>query len=345
MFYFSENSIRGNHAGTKARNDVEKIVSSYGGKPINSKKVVLRSDATEKIYSNITNRMEILKYFLELLKIRNQIVLVQYPMLSFDKDYEYLAAIAHYNKLVLLVHDVHGLKRKNKVEIAREILKLNLASAVIVHNRFMEEKLKKCGLVVSRIYSLDIFDYLYEGKVGINHISENGISFAGNLEKSNFFRLFCEANPNIMLHLYGQKFDESLGVYPNIQYCGNYKPDEIPGVLIGKYGLIWDGDKIDTCAGIFGEYNRYNTPHKLSLYITAGMPVIVWRQAAIAEYVVNNDIGIVVDSLNGMENTLNNISEDKYKKMQKNILKIQTQLSNGNNLKKVLYQLEYELGK
>lgn len=345
MLYFSENNIRGNHAGTKARNDVESILREFGCKPVNSKEYVLTSDVSESIHSNVTNRFEVAKFFVELLKVRNKTVIVQYPMLAFDQEAEYLAKIAKKNHLVLLVHDVHGLKRQNKEEISKEISILNLASGVIVHNRFMEEKLKECGLKVSKIYRLNIFDYLYSGEIELDRANHSGIAFAGNLEKSEFFRSFAKANPDVLLHLYGQKFDDNLNVFSNIKYIGNFKPDEIPGKLIGKYGLVWDGDSIETCSGIFGEYTRYNNPHKLSLYLAAGMPVIVWKQAAIAEYVANNDVGICVDSLSHLGDVISRVSTEDYERMLTNVATLRRQLLSGENLKTLLRQIEKDFGR
>lgn len=345
MLYFSEINIRGNHAGTKARNDAETILKRVGCKPINSKRYILTSDESENIQSNIKNRLELSKYFLDLLTVKNKIVFVQYPMLSFDKATEYLSKIAQHNRLVFLVHDVHGLKRQNQAEIAQEIAMLNLASAVILHNRFMEAKLKEYGLSVEKIYRLNIFDYLYTGEIISARANESGVAFAGNLEKSEFFRQFCNANPYITLHLYGQRFDDSLSLFQNIHYSGNFKPDEIPGKLAGKYGLVWDGDSIDTCSGIFGEYTRYNNPHKLSLYLVAGMPVIVWKQAAIAEFVEKNGVGITVNSLEGLGKIISSISNESYEIMLKNVMSIRTQLLAGENLNRIIHQVEMDLGR
>ena len=342
MLYFSEKNIRGNHAGTKARNDVEKILQNYGCKPLNSKKYILTSDSSDSIHSNVTNRLMLSRFFLELIKFKNEIVFVQYPMLAFDKETEYLTRIAKSNKLVLLVHDIHGLKRQNQEEITKEIAKLNLASGVIVHNRFMEDKLKKHGLTVPCIYKLDIFDYLYDGEIVSDRKKECGLAFAGNLEKSEFFRSFAEANPDIILHLYGQKFDDSLEEFQNIKYMGNYKPDEIPGKINGKYGLVWDGESITTCSGIFGEYTRYNNPHKLSLYLTAGMPVIVWKDAAIAEFVMNHRVGVCVESLESLEKVINAVSDEEYTMMLNNVTELRKRLLSGDNLKMVLKKIEID---
>ena len=53
----------------------------------------------------------------------------------------------------------------------------------------------------------------------------------------------------------------------------------------GNWGLVWDGNSIDTCSGNFGEYLRLNAPFKFSLYLAAKRPVVVWRESAMAEYV------------------------------------------------------------
>ncbi|NRO11242.1 Beta-1,6-galactofuranosyltransferase WbbI [Lactobacillus helveticus] len=46
-----------------------------------------------------------------------------------------------------------------------------------------------------------------------------------------------------------------------------------------------------------GNYLRYNDPHKLSLYLASGIPVIIWKKAAEAKFVEENKVGITVDSL------------------------------------------------
>ena len=53
----------------------------------------------------------------------------------------------------------------------------------------------------------------------------------------------------------------------------------------------------ETCKGSFGEYLRINNPHKTSLYLASGIPVIIWSKAALAEFIEKNKCGITVDSL------------------------------------------------
>lgn len=339
LVYFSEKNIRGNHAGTKARNDAEQIFKDYGCKALNSKTYVLTSDAGENIHSNIRHRMDFLPLMFDVQKTKYKTVIVQYPMLAFDKADDFLKKISERNNLIFLVHDVHGLKRQNEQEINDEIRRLNLADGVILHNRFMEEKLLQCGLKVKKIYLLNLFDYLYQGSLQKDRLTD-GVIFAGNLEKSDFFRSFATSNPDVRLNLFGPHFDEELESYPNIRYYGSIKPDILPGKLRGKYGLVWDGESIHTCDGIFGEYTRYNNPHKLSLYLASGFPVIVWREAAIAEYVEQHHVGLTLQSLEHLKNQLDQISDEQYRQMCQNVVQVRESLMAGNHLKNCLKMIE-----
>jgi len=339
MYYFSEKNIRGNHAGTKARNDVEEILKWNNCKPFNKRQFILTSDSNDNIHSNINNRIQLFSLESDIKKLKNEIVFVQYPMLAFDNEKEFYKLIKRKNKLVLLVHDIHGLKRQNQNEINKEIELLNIADAVIVHNRFMKDKLIQLGLNVQHIYLLNIFDYLTESKLNINRFEKNSIIFAGNLDKSDFFKSFCKNNQLLKFNLYGPHYDRALDSMYNLEYVGNYNPDILPEKLMGQYGLVWDGDQINTCHGIYGEYTKYNNPHKLSLYLSSGIPVIVWKEAAIAEFVENNHVGLVVSTLSNLYQLINNITKTEYETMCENVLRIREELIHGRSLTKVIKKI------
>ena len=73
-----------------------------------------------------------------------------------------------------------------------------------------------------------------------------------------------------------------------------------------------DWIRIDTCSGNTGSYLRYNNPHKLSLYLSAGLPVIIWNEAAEKLFVMENQVGFTVHSLYEIEEKLNNLTEKDY---------------------------------
>ena len=340
MYYFSEQNIRGNHAGTKARNDVEKILRDYGCKPVNPNPYVLRSGPDEsQIYSNVTHRYQLWRLFHEVKRLSNEIVIVQYPMLAFDNTEEYFTEISRNNKLVLIIHDIHSLKRQDLPSLQKEISLLNRADAVIVHNNAMKQVLMQYGFNVKNIFILGLFDYLYDSEKFIDHSSDAGIVFAGNLDKSVFIQSMIQTNKEVLFQLYGQQ-SEDWTRFGNVEYHGSFPPDELPGSLSGKYGLVWDGVRIDQCSGIFGQYLRYNNPHKTSLYIAADLPVIIWEQAAIADLVERYHIGILVSDLHDLNTVMQRVTDDEYRIMQSNIHQMKEKVITGSYLKKQLYNIE-----
>lgn len=78
--------------------------------------------------------------------------------------------------------------------------------------------------------------------------------------------------------------------------------------------------------------------NKVSLYLSAGIPVIIWNQAALADFVKRNKVGIVVDSLENIENYIKNIDENKYNEMKENALKISGKLRSGFYLNKAIQE-------
>lgn len=338
MLYFSEVNHRGNHAGTKARNDAEKILWMYGAKPVNTKILELR-EQHNGIQSNIANRLGFLRYYLDLLAVKNQIVIIQYPMLAFDIQYEYVSKLAKRNRVVFLVHDIQSMRRNDAQGLEREIRMLNLAYGLIVHNRFMEEKLIGIGVQAKHFYRLNCFDYLYAGELEAHH-EQMDVAFAGNLEKSTFLQQMSSESDTTTFCLYGPGWNPELAQKARMKYMGSFSPDEIPGKLQGKYGLVWDGDTTAGCTGLMGEYTRINNPHKMSLYLAAGIPVIVWKEAAIAEFVEKNGVGIVTERIDDLQKTLGDITQEQYQAMQQNVNRVRKRLIDGGFLRAVLGEIE-----
>ena len=336
MLFFSEKNYRGNHAGTKARNDAEMILRQCGAVPVNTHTLELRSDAYDNIRSGIKNRLGYLRYFSDLFFVRNQTVVIQYPMLAFDIQFEYVKKLAKYNRVYFLVHDIHSLRRDGHRGLEDEVRMLNLATGLIVHNRFMEKKLKEIGATAKEYYRLECFDYLRRDQGDYNDFSAD-IAFAGNLSKSEFIPAMCLENSQVQFNLYGPGWESE---FVNAQYQGSFLPDEIPANLKGRFGLVWDGSTICGCEGALGEYTRINNPHKMSLYIAAGIPIIAWEQAAIADFVHRNKIGIAVKQIDSLSDIIDRITEEEYNEMRQNVLRLKSEVTNGMFLQRVLSEIE-----
>ena len=70
------------------------------------------------------------------------------------------------------------------------------------------------------------------------------------------------------------------------------------------------------------------------------MPVIVWSQAAISKFVLDEHVGIAVESLENLDETLQNISADEYFELQANAQKLAVKLRNGMMIKNAIHQAE-----
>ena len=213
------------------------------------------------------------------------------------------------------IHDIEVLRKMGDSEIGREEFRdINeIGDVFIVHNDRMRQFYIDAGIEDRKLISLQIFDYL---SIVENEKKkfEKSFTIAGNLalEKSRYLMRLNELK-TITIHLYGPNFSEDViaGV-DNILYHGSVASNVIGKKLDRGFGLVWDGDSIDTCSGNTGEYLRYNNPHKLSLYLSAGLPVIIWKEAAESDFVLKNKVGLAVNSLQEAAEIINSISEEEY---------------------------------
>lgn len=325
IFYFSEQSDPEKHAGYKARQDVESIVLKRY-KPL-----------YPYICKNKNRIIQIKNLLKELRKVKkNDYIFIQYPLVTFNKIAN---IILKTKKVILLVHDLNEL-RFGKTKTTEEKNVINNASIIISHNAKMTEYLKTHGVEEDKIFDLNLFDYLSDNDNEIDHAEDsNCICFAGNLEKSNFIYSLSENIIELGINVYGINFNKDKSD-KRINYMGSFDPEIISSVIKGKYGLIWDGEQTTTCSGCMGNYMRYNNPHKLSMYIAAGMPVIVWVQSAVSQFVEKYNIGFSVESLDDIPDIIKYITEKNYQMYRKNVLKIREKIIRGDFLNQALNNVE-----
>ena len=341
IYYISEVSDKGNNAGTKARNDIEHIFSSEGFKKVNDFPIESKIGSNSFLYY-LKNYFNAIRLVRKIKHIDNGLIFYQYPILKGAITKNALNKMSENTKVCFLVHDLNSLrapKEQQEELLKKEISILNKAKVVITHNSRMSKVLINNGLK-SKIIELKLFDYLndkYEQNI-IRTLS-NQIVYAGNLkqEKNNFLNnLLLNESLDVKFNLYGPNFNKNENSNNNIKYKGNFSPDEVVCKLDGSFGLIWDGNSIETCSGLYGEYLKYNNPHKLSLYIAAKLPVIVWENSAIADIVIKENIGFTVKSISEINERINRITKDEYDQYIINVSKIRNELSKGGYTKKAL---------
>lgn len=340
-YYLNEVPLAARHAGNKARVDIDRVFSLMGLEVLKGVEQVKLDSLLEKLLYKANP-----KYLLKLLKIvfhTNKIVFVQYP---FYYDFVTKWILKHFvkhNRTILIIHDVDALRNLGSIKLEEEIGFLNSTTCLITHNVHMTKQLQNLG-VTTPMVELELFDYLLNAPYPeLNRSLSSEIAFAGNLEKSTFLQEKQFAELSLKFSLYGVNYSKDFIPWENVNYKGSFKPDEIPYVLDGSFGLIWDGTTIESCTGSYGNYLKFNNPHKLSLYVAAGLPVISWSQAAISDFIEKYQIGFCVDSLTDVQNVIESLTEEEYQLYVNNIRQLQKKVVDGQftqeAIKKVIASL------
>ena len=336
LCFIEEKQMGENVAGPKARDDINHILQNNGLRKIPLNYILdmtshsLKRSWMQKLTDNLRLR-KAWKHALGHLQQGDQVIL-QFPILRHPIFFSALIKKAKKKNvmIILLIHDLEILRNfsgpmissiKKILLIREEKNTLNASDYLIVHNGKMKGRLQKMGIASERMISLDIFDYLVPEEVENKrevpkNISLSGpVVIAGNLNprKTGYLNFLPEKQA---FSLFGVGYEKQKGKN-NIHYWGSYPPDELPSVLSGSFGLVWDGPSGESCTGVYGEYMQINNPHKTSLYLTAGLPVLVWRHAAVADFVTAHHCGLLIDSLSDIPDVLNSLSQTAYTEMKK----------------------------
>ena len=91
---------------------------------------------------------------------------------------------------------------------------------------------------------------------------------------------------------------------------------------------------------VMKNYTKYNNPHKLSCYMAAGLPVIVWEKAAISKFVKDNNIGYTIKKIDD----INTLDFSDLKEKAENVKKIEEKVQNGEYTKNVIKKILKDMG-
>lgn len=323
------------HAGSKATNDCMDILSDLG-----FEKCILKRNVLEDTYLGKIKRQ--VSYFFNWRKIykqveENSVVVLQNPFRRHQTSrFSTLKKLKENKnvKFISIIHDVDMIRESYKnYKTEKEFNEmLEIADKLIVHNDKMKAWFIEKGIEEERLVTLEIFDYLNEDSLDKEIEFSKKIQLAGNLSlgKSPYVYKLQELSTHI--DLYGVEYAPQ-GEFDNITYHGAFPADEIPKKFTSGFGLVWDGTSLDTCDGDTGRYLKYNNPHKLSLYLSSSIPVIIWDQAAEADFVNKYNVGLTVSSLRDVDKILENLTKEQYQEMVRNVKEIQKKLKAGHYLK------------
>ena len=325
-YYVAQAFLQVATAGSKPMMDFETILKEEGFKNIGLPSRVVKRGWIWWLWNRLSFAIAALRF------PKGAVLAIQYPEPSIFLGKFYQKIRKRNPKTIVMVHDVEELR--GMIPSSKDILQE--ADVVIAHTAPMIEWLKANYSSKAKYVELGIFDYLCYNDIGLDNTSKSmhhpaSVVFAGNLAKASFIDKM-ELSPNkINLVLFGggRKYTETSKEF--IKYMGKCFPEELIGRIKNyDFGLVWDGDSINNCSGQMGEYLRYNAPYKMSSYLAAGLPVIVWNEMGMAKFVIREGIGVSVSSLEDIEKIISDMTLDMYNKMQRNAKGVAIKINQGH---------------
>lgn len=268
---------------------------------------------------------------------RGDTMFLQYPMKKF---YKMACTMAKWKgaSVVAVIHDL-GAFRRHKLTSEQENRRLNKTDFLIVHNPTMRDYVIQHGFK-GGVHCLQIFDYISVSTADSYECPHTPwrIVYAGNLGRwRNAFLYEMESCIGSWeMDLYGKGFEADANTCQQLHYHGPIPSDDFIAKAEADFGLVWDGDSTAECTGAWGEYLKINDPHKTSFYLRAGIPVIVWEQAAMAPFITEQGVGIAINGIQDLQKALDNLSPDQYQIMRQNALEMSRRLASGYHIRKGL---------
>lgn len=263
---------------------------------------------------------------------KGDVFLYQFPtLLGFRFEEMFVNSLkARGVNVVVLMHDSEWLRGF----YPEENTFLNSVDAVIGHGDNMNQALRDYG-VQTPIINKVLFDYLLDDNIQLSFNLEKKLVIAGNLDKSIFIENWGKDFPE--LHAFGTKTKPIFG--ENVVYHGSFVSNDLPKNIPANYfGISWD-DKLPG-GGDYQGYTRFNSPHKVSLYLSLGIPVIVWDESAIAEFITKNGLGFSISSPSEIKDKLAAISEIELVELKHHTNQMAEALRNGMFTRKAIIEAE-----
>lgn len=337
--YYTEKS---NSAGGKFPKDVIHIFKRNNYQHVNIHEAYPRRDllkASAQIFADIASLSHI--------KTKSLVVYIDQVRPRLSKYLSFVFFKLKKCTVVDFLEDVDFLRNNySDIKIKHCIKTMNSCKCVISQNAKMSKELRRRGLL-SKTFELNILDFLSD-VVGTSKERNIGtkwsVCYGGNL--SSFQSGFIFKLPyfsSVIFNIYGPNLP-SKDLPQGCKFRGTFDAENCVGNISGDWGLVWNGNNIFVDENDKkSTYYNYVCPHKLSMYILCGMPVIVYKKSAMANFVIQNKCGIVVNDLKNLDKELSKVNEKMYQELKDGTLKIANQIAVGNYTSDVINKMEYYL--
>jgi len=310
LCYISRNYYNLTSAGNKAKTDNEDTLAEMGAINLGLRRTVKNS--------------KILAFFLDLVGIirtclllkKGDVLFLQYPV---KKYFSFLCNIARLKgaKTVSLIHDLGSFRRK-KLTIEKEISRLSHCDYIIASNENMSTWLKEHGMKKT-VGALGLFDYR---SASFNEHSSKTASkgattivYAGalSMRKNAFLVELTKSLSTWNLTIVGNKDGlQGLQDNPHVSYQGFLPSEEFISHINADFGLVWDGDSLDTCSGNYGTY------------------------PAVAPIIEKEGVGITINSLQELDSILSHLSQEELTVLKQNAAMMAKKLNQGYFLRNAI---------
>lgn len=233
---------------------------------------------------------------------------------------------AYGGRVIIVVHDVEPLMFETSRFMLDYVIELfNSAEALVVPSYAMKKFLQDNGTREDMKFIIqEIWDYTTEIQFFQAPMFKKEIHFTGS--------------PSRFLFPQQWDFDVPLKVYTseqctggNTQVMGWMNPSSLLlEIAKGGFGLVWYDDDY------WHQYMKYNNSFKLSVYLAAGIPVIVPRGISNQYLIEKNHLGLVVDSLEEAVGRVKNMEEPDYQEYVRHVKEFSQLIRNGYFTKKFL---------
>ena len=275
------------------------------------------------------------------------LIVIQFPLwtyLNFQSEFIDQAKSIDRVRVVALVHDIPTwMFDDGTAQYDREndfwLKQLRKFDLLLVANEKGAKRLREDGVMVPLI-AMHIWDYYYDGPLKDKKFKKQ-LFYVGGRDVNGI-----DYHASTPLMIYNRHVEEKVLWNPSVDWLGRLPSDDIVASVDGGFGLVVSDNIKEKSNMNFVDYTQYNNPTKLSLYLAAGLPVIISSKTAHAKWIEERGIGLVVDNLNEIDNVLSSVTDVDYQLMLKKIEPWQKAVSEGFFIKRTLIaMLRYmELG-
>lgn len=238
------------------------------------------------------------------------VVVYQFPIYTgYRYEIECLDQLhARHARVIGLIHDVDYLRYGTQQNRAGILVALQKMDLLILTSKKMADFLRAEGCTTPAVIR-GPWDYQSALEPTPKTFAKK-VVVAGHLATTHTGFL-AELSQRVDLDVYGFAYDDFV-VPESVNYHGPLDPVALALELHQGFGLVWNSRGINDSTSNYFTYMAYTWLHKFSLFLSSDLPVIVKSQTPMADFVEKYHLGLVIDSLENLPESLDKCTEADY---------------------------------